>query len=103
MIELKREHSKESYSQLESYSQSRTHRVVLSPGSPIGDFDSVDLVIKDKISSLQLMGDWLHHHDAILFLRHSFSIPRLMNLFCTAPAFLALFLSEYTTLCCVVS
>ena len=48
-------------------------------GSPIGDIDSIDLAIQNKITSLRLMGERLCHfsrHDAILLLRHSFSINR---------------------------
>ena len=49
------------------------------------------------------MGERLCHfsrHDAILLLRHSFSIPRLLYLLRTAPAFLAPSLVEYDTLSC---
>ena len=72
-------------------------------GSPIGDIDSIDLAIQNKITSLRLMGERLCHfsrHDAILLLRHSFSIPRLLYLLRTAPAFLAPSLVEYDTLSC---
>ena len=60
-------------------------------GSPVGSVEYVDSVIQHKVAQLQLMGDrlsLLHTHNALLLLRHSFSIPKLLYLLRTSPCFL---------------
>ena len=50
-------------------------------GSPIGDEESVSAALKVKLASLEVLGGRLEHitaHDAILLLRNSFSIPKLL-------------------------
>ena len=59
-------------------------------GSPIGALQSVDACLKDKIELLRLMGDRLEHlqsHGAITLLCHSFAIPKMMHILCSAPRF----------------
>ena len=67
-------------------------------GSPLGSVDCISQAIRDKTASLQTMGDrlsYLHAQDALLFLRHSFAIPKLLYTLRTAPCFLSNELSTY--------
>ena len=62
-----------------------------------------DTAIQEKITLLRHMGDRLCdflRHDAILLLRYSFSIPRLIFLLQTAPVFLSSKLRNYDALLC---
>ena len=59
-------------------------------GSPIGDISSISATLLGKIRMLETMGDrlkYLFSHDAILLLRHSFTIPKLLYNLRTSPAF----------------
>ena len=59
-------------------------------GSPLGSATSVNACVGEKIELLKLMGERLHHlhsHDAIILLRHSFAIPKMMHLLRTSPCF----------------
>ena len=70
-------------------------------GSPLGDLESVSEAIRDKTKSLQIMGDrlqYLHAHDAILLLRRSFAIPKLLYTLRTSPCFLSPKLKVYDDL-----
>ena len=61
-------------------------------GSPIGDISSVSSSIERKVHFLKTMGERLQHleaHDAILLLRHSFAIPKLLHILRTSPCFLS--------------
>ena len=61
-------------------------------GSPVGNVEHISDVIQGKIQQLWLLGDrlrLLHSHDAILHLHHSFSIPKILYILCTAPCFLS--------------
>ena len=61
-------------------------------GSPVGDVTSIDASIDEKIKVLCLMGNRFKHmsaHDSLILLRHSFTIPRLHYLLCSAPCFLS--------------
>ena len=72
-------------------------------GSPIGDLETVDSAIREGISDLQRIGERLQYfssHDAILLLRHSFSLPKLVYLLRTAPAFLSPALQKYDIMLC---
>ena len=67
-------------------------------GSPIGDCGSISNTIDEKVRLLGIMGDRLQHleaHDAILLLRHSFAIPKLLYTLRTAPCFLSPNLESY--------
>ena len=67
-------------------------------GSPLGSVDCIDQVISDKTESLPTMGDrlsYLHAQDALLLLRHSFAIPKLLYTLRTLPCFLSSELSIY--------
>ena len=67
-------------------------------GSPLGDIDCVSAAIQDKVSALQRMSDrlvFLSAHDALLLLRCSLSIPKLLYLLRTAPCFASDSLKEY--------
>ena len=61
-------------------------------GSPLGDTDSISNTIREKTQLLQTMGNrlqYLHSHDAILLLRHSLAIPKVLYLLHTSPCFLS--------------
>ena len=61
-------------------------------GSPIGQSPSVDSAICAKVNSLKVMGSrlcLLRKHDALLLLRHSFAIPKILYILRTAPCFLS--------------
>ena len=59
-------------------------------GSPLGDEDSVSATIKEKLSSLKVMGGRLEYfsaHDALLLVQNFFSIPKLLYVLRTVPCF----------------
>ena len=61
-------------------------------GSPIGDVDSISKSLSEKLHRLRIMGERLRHlfaHDAIILLRHSFAIPKLLYSLRTSPCFLS--------------
>ena len=80
-------------------------------GSPSGVLESIDKVLREKAIQLQLMGGrlpHLHSHDALLLLRHSFTIPKLIYIMRTSPCFLSAELEVYdnllkTILCDVIN
>ena len=58
-------------------------------GSPLG-MDAMAPILQSQIESLQLIGDRMHHlhaHDSLTLLHHSFSIPKLLHVLRTSPAF----------------
>ena len=70
-------------------------------GSPVGDIDCISAVLEEKIGMLKTMGErlkYLFSHDAILLLRHSFAIPKLLYNLRTSPCFLSPKLQEYDNL-----
>ena len=70
-------------------------------GSSIGDVSSVSDVLRAKADMLRKMGDRLQHlsaHDAILLLKHSFALPKLLYNLRTSPCFLSPMLQEYDEL-----
>ena len=70
-------------------------------GSPIGDVSSISTSLYGKTQLLRKMGDRLLHlatQDAILLLRHSFAIPKLLYCLRTAPCFLSSMLQSYDDL-----
>ena len=73
-------------------------RLCIPFGFPLGRADCIDQVICDKTVSLQTMGDRLSYllaQDSLLFLRHSFAIPKILYTLWTAPCFLSHELSIY--------
>ena len=61
-------------------------------GSPIGDTASITSVINDKIHQLVIMGERLQHltmQDALLLLRNSFAIPKLLYIIRSSLSFLS--------------
>ena len=59
-------------------------------GSPIGQSASIDAAITSRVEALKFMGQRLTHfrkHDALILLRHSFAIPRILYILRTAPCF----------------
>ena len=76
-------------------------------GSSIGDVTSITDLLSEKTAMLRRMGDRLQHlssHDAILLLKHSFALPKLLYNLRTAPCFLSPALQEYdSTLKSIVS
>ena len=70
-------------------------------GSPVGGIESLSGAILEKVERLHLMGDRLHlmhAHDALLLLRHSFSMPKILHIFRTAPCFLSPAVEAYHSL-----
>ena len=70
-------------------------------GSPIGEVSSISSTLADKCNALKTMGDRLAHlstHDAIVLLKHSFALPKLMHCLRTAPCFLSSRLQDYDEL-----
>ena len=67
-------------------------------GTPIGDLQSIERCLRDKLEKLGVLGDRLHllsSHDALLILRHSLCIPKVLYILRTAPCFLSNFLSTF--------
>ena len=61
-------------------------------GSPIGGQECIDHTIAEKVDMLERMGSRLHvlsSHDALLLLRHSFAISKVLYVLHTAPCFLS--------------
>ena len=61
-------------------------------GSPLGNLESISSILRKKIGSLVTMGARLQHilaHDAILLLRNSLAIPKLLYILRTSPCFLS--------------
>ena len=70
-------------------------------GSSIGDVSSISVILGAKADMLKRMGVRLQHlsaQDALLVLRHSFAIPKLLYNLRTYPCFLSLVLLEYDKL-----
>ena len=70
-------------------------------GSSIGDTSSITDILRTKTTMLKRMGDRLQHlsaHDAVLLLKHSFSLPKLLYNLRTSPCFLSPALQEYDNL-----
>ena len=70
-------------------------------GSSIGGVHSISDVLTMKIGMLKRMGDRLEHlstQDAILLVRHSFALPKLLYNLMTSPCFLSPVLQEYDKL-----
>ena len=69
--------------------------------SPLGSVDHLGDAIQGKTAQFCLMGDrlrLLQSHDALLLLRHSFSIPKILYILRTAPCFLSPQLEAYDSL-----
>ena len=63
--------------------------------------DSISNTLCEKVNLLQIMGDrlqYLHSHDTILLLRHSFALPKLFYVLHTSPYFLSPQLEAYDDL-----
>ena len=77
----------------------RSHATLL--GSPIGYTLSMEECIRSKVETLIVMGksgkrlQLLSSHDALLLLRHSLSIPKVLYILRTAPCFLTDLLSTF--------
>ena len=70
-------------------------------GSPIGGLECIDHTIEEKIDMLERMGSRFHalsSHDALLLLHHSFAIPKVLYILCTAPCFLSPGLARFDEL-----
>ena len=70
-------------------------------GSPIGDVSCISDTLSAKTNLLRKMGDRLQllsAHDAILLLRHSFALPKLLYCLRTSPCFLSPGIQEYDVL-----
>ena len=70
-------------------------------GSPLGDIDCISDIIQLKVSNLETMGvrlQRMHAHDALQLLRHSFALPKMMHILCTAPCLLSSCLTGYDDL-----
>ena len=70
-------------------------------GTPLGSVDSISGTIKEKADILRRMGERLNllpSQDALLLLRHSFAIPKVLYILRTAPCFLSSELMSYDDL-----
>ena len=70
-------------------------------GSPIGDVSSISITLREKIKLLETLGGRLKHlftHDALILLRHSLAIPKLLHNLRTSPCFLSPTLQDYDEL-----
>ena len=59
-------------------------------GAPIGERDSIDAVLKQKLDEMKLMGERLQvlfSHDALCLLTNAFSLPKILYLLRTLPCF----------------
>ena len=69
-------------------------------GSPLGGA-AMHFSLQEQLHQLKLIGERLCHlsmHDAITILRHSFSIPKLLHILRTSPAFSSPFLETWDNL-----
>ena len=67
-------------------------------GSPIGGVSAISTTLREKVDALKIMGGRLAHlatHDALLLVKHSFALPKLLHCLRTAPCFLSPGLQEY--------
>ena len=72
-----------------------SHAILL--GSPLGK-EALQACIEEQCRQLKVMGERLCHlqmHDAITILRHSLSIPKLLHILRTSPAFLSPLLESW--------
>ena len=70
-------------------------------GSPVGSMTSVDVVIKEKIRLLELLGErlrLLQAQDALLLLRHSLAILKVLHVLRSSPCFASTLLSDFDDL-----
>ena len=70
-------------------------------GFPIGDIDCIDICLQKKIALLQIMSERLEllcSHDALILLRHCFSISKVLYILRTAPCFLSYHLKSFDDL-----
>ncbi len=70
-------------------------------GSSIGDVSFISDILRTKTDMLRRMGDRLQHlsaQDALLLLKHSFALPKLLYNLRTSPCFLSPVLQEYDEL-----
>ena len=68
-------------------------------GSSVGNISSINNILEEKTALLKKVGDRLAHlssHDAILLLKHSFAIPKLLYNLRTLPSFLSPALEVYS-------
>ena len=78
-----------------------TREEVVVLGSPVGGIESLSGAIVQKVERLDLMGGRLHlmhAHDALLLLRHSFAMPKILHMLRSAPCFLSPAVEAYDSL-----
>ena len=66
--------------------------------SPIGGVSAISTTLRETVVALKIMGVRLAHlatYDALLLLKHSFALPKLLHCLRTAPCFLSPGLQEY--------
>ena len=66
--------------------------------SPIGDIDSISVIVREKMELLRLLSDrlkLLFAQDALLLLHHSLAIPKVLYTLRTSPCFLSPLLGDY--------
>lgn len=67
-------------------------------GSPIGDVSTIDGVIREKLETIQTIGQRLPYfaeHDALLLLKHALALPKVLFILRTSPCFLSSLLQEF--------
>ena len=69
--------------------------------SPVGGIESLSGAFLENVERLHVMEDRLHlmhAHNALLLLRHSFSMPKILHMLRTAPCFLSHAVEAYNSL-----
>ena len=78
-----------------------TREEVVVLGSPVRGSKSLSGAIFEKVERLHLTGDrlhFMHAHDALLLLRHSFSMPKILHMLRITPCFLSSVVEAYDSL-----
>ena len=66
--------------------------------SPIGGISAISTTLREKVDALKIMGRRPVHldtHDALLLIKRSFALPKLLHCLKSAPCFLSPNLQEY--------
>ena len=70
-------------------------------GAPVGSTRSVDVVLEERVRLLGLLGErlrLLQAQDALLLLRHSFTIPKVLHVLRSSPCFTSTHLCDFDDL-----
>ena len=70
-------------------------------GSPIGGIEAIEIILQQKMTNLEKLGERLkvlQAHDALCLLRNAFSLPKLLYTLRTAPCYQSILLSSFDCL-----